>query len=169
MILIFSLWTFYLYVATFQQHLYISVSMISSTYGILLWFHWESLLTRKLPTESRFLLVKLKLSLRKFHGHHQNFVSLYGILMQQITFLFCLSFSQSCLFPSRDLSHLSRAMRQVRLVEQELFTFWITRVQPRFLCVSFCSIFSSFYSVLWIVVCHFVFFSFSHCIVCPSI
>ena len=42
------------------------------------------LLTRKLLNQG-FLLVKLKSSLRKFHGHHHFLVDRYGISMSQMT------------------------------------------------------------------------------------
>jgi hypothetical protein len=42
------------------------------------------LLTRKLLNKG-FLLVKLKSSLRKFYGHHQDLVDRYGISVSQMT------------------------------------------------------------------------------------
>jgi hypothetical protein len=44
----------------------------------------ELLLTRKL-LDQRFVLVKLKSSLRKFYGHHHDLVDRYGISVSQMT------------------------------------------------------------------------------------
>ena len=73
---IFPLWTFYLYVATFQQCLYISWYIISELLVIILIFLRGLLLTRKLQNQG-FLVVKLKSLLRKFYGSHHDLVNCY--------------------------------------------------------------------------------------------
>ena len=45
---------------------------------------FKLLLTRKLLNQG-FLLVKLKSSLRKFYGHHNDLVDRYGISVSQMT------------------------------------------------------------------------------------
>ena len=92
MISIFPLWTFHLYVVTFQQHLhmeYISLSWYDIPEFVVpirmsLVLDRELLLTRKLLNQG-FLLVKLKSSLRKFYGHHHDLVDRYGIYVSQMT------------------------------------------------------------------------------------
>ena len=83
MISIFPLWTFHLYVATFQQHLHMEY-MSLSWYDIpellvpIRIAHRGLLLTRKQLNQG-FLWVKLKSSLRKFYGRHHDMVDRYGI------------------------------------------------------------------------------------------
>jgi hypothetical protein len=81
MISIIPLWTFHLYVATFQQHLHIYLSVDPIFQSV--WFLQDFLirgflLSRKLLNQI-FLLVKLKSSLRKFYDRHR-----YGISLSQI-------------------------------------------------------------------------------------
>jgi hypothetical protein len=45
----------------------------------------ELLLTRKLLHQGFLLLIKLKLSLRKFYGRYHNIVHCYGITVSQMT------------------------------------------------------------------------------------
>ena len=78
MISIFSLWTFHLYVPTFQQHLHIEYTSLSCRYSRVCGSYQDFpnrglLLTRKLLNQG-FLLVKLKSSLRTFYGRHHDLV-----------------------------------------------------------------------------------------------
>ena len=62
------------------------------------------LLTRKLPNKG-FLLVKLKLLLRKVYGRHHDLVDRYGISMSQMTTdMFHLSHTLPSPFLIHDLS-----------------------------------------------------------------
>jgi hypothetical protein len=79
MISILPLWTFHLYVATFQQHLHVEYIYFSIDF-----FDRWLLLTRKLLKQG-FLLVKLKWSLRNFYGRHHDLVNHYGISVSQMT------------------------------------------------------------------------------------
>ena len=81
MISIFPLWTFHLYVATFQQHLhmeYISqlfwYSRVCGSYHDFL--DRGLLLTRKLLNQG-FLMVIMKLSLQKFYSRHHDLFKRY--------------------------------------------------------------------------------------------
>jgi len=82
--IIFRLWTFHLYVATFQQHLqleYISLrwSDIPRACGSYHDFLDRGLLlTRKLLNQG-FLLVRLNSPLRRFYGRHYDLVNRYGV------------------------------------------------------------------------------------------
>ena len=81
---IFPLWTFYLYVGTFQQHLhmeYLSPSLSDIPEHDIL--DGGFLLTRKLLS-SEFLVVKLKSSFRKFYHHNHDLVNCYGISVSQM-------------------------------------------------------------------------------------
>jgi hypothetical protein len=119
------------------------------------------LLTRKLPNKG-FLLVKLKLLLRKVYGRHHDLVDRYEIPVSQTTTdMFHLSFPRSQL-------NVKRVTRRVPLVEQELPTlpehltsplvFNGVRVTQSFVlyvcfvdrCLPFCT------------------FSFGYCVVCSS-
>jgi len=68
------------YVASFQQHLhmeYIISQLIR--YSRDCGSYQEDFLDRRKLLNKGFLLVKLKSSLRKFYGRHQDMVDLYGI------------------------------------------------------------------------------------------
>ena len=83
MISIFPLWTFHLYVATFQQHLYMECISFSWFDILELCGSYQNfldrglLLTRELLNQW-FLLVKLKSSIRKSYGRHHDLVDRYG-------------------------------------------------------------------------------------------
>ena len=89
--LIFPLWTFHLFVASFQQAapvygVYISqLIRYSRACG-----SFQDFLDRRLLLTSKllnqwFLLVKLKSSLRRSYGHHHDLVNRYGISVSQMT------------------------------------------------------------------------------------
>ena len=78
MISIFPLWIFHLHVTTFQQHLYLEYISLFIRYSRGL------LLTRKL-LDQRFLVAKLKSSLRRLYGRHHDLVNCYGIYVSQMS------------------------------------------------------------------------------------
>ena len=86
---IFPLWTFPLYVATFQQHLHMEyISLLirySRACGSYQYLHDRGLLLTQKLLNQGFLLVKLKSSLRKFYGRHHDLVNRYGISVSQMT------------------------------------------------------------------------------------
>ena len=85
------LWTFHLYVATFQLRLHMGVYNISELIQYSracgsyqdLFARWL-LLTRTLLNKG-FLIVKLKASLRKAYGHQNDLVYRYGTSVSQIS------------------------------------------------------------------------------------
>ena len=85
---IFPLWTFHLYVATFQQHLYMEyISLLirhSKACGSYHDFIDRKLqVTRKLLNHG-FLVANLKSSFRKFYGRHHNLVNSYGVFVSHL-------------------------------------------------------------------------------------
>ena len=85
MLSIFPLWTFHLYVATFQYHLHMGNPYLSWSDNPELVFLDRGLqLTRKL-LEQGFLVVKLKSLLRKFYVRHHDMVNRYRVSVSQIT------------------------------------------------------------------------------------
>jgi hypothetical protein len=85
MLSIFPLWTFHLYVATFQYHLHMGNTYLSWSDNPELVFLDKGLqLTRKL-LEQGFLVVKLKSLLRKFYVRHHDMVNRYRVSVSQIT------------------------------------------------------------------------------------
>ena len=89
------------------------------------------LLTRK-PLNQWFLLVKLKLSLRKFYGRHHDLVDRYGISVSQMTIYVPLVINISRSFPHswHITGFVSRLTRRVPLVEQELLTLPVHLSSP---------------------------------------
>ena len=65
----------------------------------------------------RFLLIKLKSSLRKFYGHHHDLIHRYGIPVLQITTNLFVSTSRSFLHTWLITGTATRSMRRVSLVE----------------------------------------------------
>jgi hypothetical protein len=135
MISIFPLWTFHLYIGTFQQHLhmeYISLSGFSRACGSYQDFLDRGLLlTRKLLNQG-FLLVKLMSSLRIFFGRHHYLVDVMEYLCHKWTRI-----CSTCRNPSRFFPHswlitglVTRLTRRVPLVEQELLTLLEHRSSP---------------------------------------
>ena len=125
MISIFPLWTFHLYVATFQQHLHnygvysshlIRYSRACGSYQYFL--DRGLLLTRKLLNQG-FLFVKLKSSLRKFYGW-----PLWNICVTNDHGYVPLVVNTSRSFPHLWLitGFVTRLTRRMPLVEQELLT-----------------------------------------------
>jgi hypothetical protein len=87
---IFPLWSFHLYVATFQQHLYmeyisVTVNSIFLWVWFLSWFLWYRVAANNEATEPRVILVELFSSFRKRCGRHHDLVNRYGIYVSQMT------------------------------------------------------------------------------------
>ena len=97
----------------------------------------ELLLTRKLLNQG-LLVVKFKSSLRKFYGCHHDLVNHYGAPVSQMTTdMFRLSQSQSGHFLFHDITEfVTKVIRQMPHMEQEMLTFRCTCVHPLF-CRSF--------------------------------
>jgi hypothetical protein len=177
MILIFLLWTFHLYVATFQQHLhmeYISLSwsdIPELVVPIMDFLDIGLLLTETLLNQG-FLLVKWKSSLRKFYGRHHDLIDRYGISVSQVTKnMFQLSLT-SLSFPHSWFitGCVTRLTLRVPLVERELLTLpeypssppvlsGIRVTRSLVLCVCFVNRYLSFWSLrglsffdLWILI-----------------
>ena len=124
------------------------------------------LLSRKLPNQG-FLLVKLKLSPRKFYGHHHDLVDRYGIYVSQMnTDMFYLS----QILPGAFVIHgfVTGLTRRVPLVELEMLTLpEHLRSLPVFSGV--CVTRSLVLCVCFVDRCFtFCTFSFGHCVVCSS-
>ena len=81
------------------------------------------LLTRKLLNQG-FLVVKLKSSLRKFYGHHNDLVNRQGISVSQMTTYFLRLNHKPVLFSfmtHHRVCNTTGATRQVQHAQQELY------------------------------------------------
>ena len=114
------------------------------------------LLTRKLLSQW-FLLVKLKLSLRKLHGCHHDLVNRFGISVTQITtgyVPFVVITMTFCPHSWLITWFATRLARWVPLVEQKMSTLsGAPEFTPDFVRDSYCSIYNFLCSVLQIRNC----------------
>ena len=129
---IFPLWTIYLYVALFQQHLQILLYLSPliwyfRAYGWLSWFPWKVLLlTRKLLNQG-FQVNTLKSSLRKFHGCHHvtcNCITNDHVYVPLVIIIIRSIFPHAWLITG----FVRRVTRRMPQVEQELPIFSGVRV-----------------------------------------
>ena len=116
-------------------------------------------------TNQGFLLVKLKSSLRKFYGRHHDLVDRYGIYVPLV-----INTSRSIPYSWLIVGLVTRLTRRVSLVEKELLTLpELLNSAPVFSMVSATR--SLVLGVCFVDYClsFCTFFSFGHCVVCPSI
>ena len=173
MISIFQLWTFHLYVATFQQHLHME-------YISLRWYDIPDLV---IPIKISLIegccqqgmywtkgsfLVTLKSSLRK-HLRLPPWLGwpLWNICVRNYHGYVPLVVNTSQFFPHSRLitGFVTKLTRRVPQVDQELLPFRSTWVHPRFKWGSCYSI-SSFYACFVDRCLSFCTFSFDHCVFC---
>ena len=193
MILILPLWTFHVYVETYQQHLHIDhlslswydipelVVLIRVPLSQLIRYSRACgsyrgsldrgvLLTRKLLHQG-FLLVKLKSSHRKYYGRHHDLVDCYGISVSQMTtdmFPLVVNTSKSFTHSWLITGFVTRLIRRLTLMEQELLSLPKHMSSP--------PVFSGVRVTRSLVLCvcfldrclSFCIFSFGHCVFCCS-